>query len=86
MLNYINNRIDNDNILSEFKNQFWFDHNWSFGMHGNYFYTLPFHFDYLYEFYEGFNDVKSNNPEILKTNPRIWYNVKSIDLPYNHKI
>jgi hypothetical protein len=48
-------------------------------MHGEYFYTLPFHFDYLYDFYEGFNDVKSNNPEILINNPRIWYNVKFIE-------
>jgi hypothetical protein len=49
-------------------------------MHGEYFYTLPFHFDYLYKFYEGFNDVKSNNPLILINNPRIWFNVKSIEL------
>jgi hypothetical protein len=40
--------IDNDDILSHFKNQYWFDHNWSFGMHEKYFYTLPFRFDYLY--------------------------------------
>jgi hypothetical protein len=74
------NAIDNDMILSKFKNQYWFDHNLSFGMHKNYFYTFPFHFDYLYQFYQDFHYVKSNNPEILINNPRIWYNVKSIEL------
>jgi hypothetical protein len=69
-----------ENILSQFQNKYWSDHNWTFGMHRNYFYTLPFHFDYLHEFYKGFDDVKSNNPEILLTNPRLWYNVKYIDL------
>ena len=68
------------NILSKFQDQYWFDHNWIFAMHGRYFYTVPFHFNYLYEFYGDFNDVKSNNPEIFINNPRIWYNVKSIDL------
>jgi hypothetical protein len=29
----------NNNILLEFKNEYWFDHHWSFGMHRNYFYT-----------------------------------------------
>jgi hypothetical protein len=72
--------INCDKILSGFKNKYWFDHNWSFGMHRNYFYTLPFHFDYLYEFYGGFKNVKSNNPSILIKNRRIWYNVKSIEL------
>jgi hypothetical protein len=37
------NQIDVDEILSRFKQQFWFDHHWFFGMHGEYFYTLPFH-------------------------------------------
>jgi hypothetical protein len=49
-------------------------------MHQDYFYTLPFHFDHLYGFDEDFNNVKSNNPEILINNHRIWYNVKSIQL------
>jgi hypothetical protein len=73
--------FDRDEILSRFQDQFWFDHNYSFGMHDKYFYTLPFHFDYLYEFYHGFNDVKSSNDDILINNLRLWYNVKSIDLP-----
>jgi hypothetical protein len=72
--------IDTDIILSQFKNQYWFDHNWSFGMHTKYLYTLPFHFDHLYEFPQDFDTVKSNNPEILINNPRVWYNVKSIEL------
>jgi hypothetical protein len=74
------NPIDSNIMLSQFTDQYWFDHNWFFGMHGNYFYTLPFHFDHLYEFYHGFDGVKSSNPELLETNPRIWYNVKSIGL------
>ncbi len=60
-----------EDILSRFENQYWFDHKWTFGMHQNSFYTLPFHFDHLYEFYDGFNDVKSNNREVFINNPRI---------------
>jgi hypothetical protein len=74
------NIINYDKILSEFKNEYWFDHNLSFGMHGNYFYTLPFHFDYLYEFVGDFRNIKSTNPNILINNPRIWYHVKSVEL------
>jgi hypothetical protein len=72
--------MTNDMILSQFKYQYWFDHNLSFGMHSDYFYTLPFHFDHLYEFPQDFDTAKSNNPEILINNSRIWYNVKSIEL------
>jgi hypothetical protein len=55
------------NILSEFQNQFWFDRDLSFGTdYRNYFYTLPFHFDYPQEFPVDFNTVKSNNPDILQ--------------------
>ncbi len=72
--------INSDLILLEFKNEYWFDHNLSFEMHQNYFYTLPFHFDYLYRFYGGFRSVKSNNLEILINDSRIWYYVKSIEL------
>jgi hypothetical protein len=71
----------NDVNLSQFKDQYWFNHNPSFGMHGDYLYTLPFHFDNIYDCFEDFNDVKLNNCEILKNNSRIWYNVKSIQLP-----
>lgn len=77
--------IDNDRILSEFKSEYWFDHNLSFGMHFNYFYTLPFQFNHIYEFYQDFNFIKSNNPQILINNHRIWYHVKSIQLPFAHK-
>jgi hypothetical protein len=31
-------------------------------------------------FDDGFNDVKSNNREILETNPRLWYNVISLEI------
>jgi hypothetical protein len=71
----------NDIDLSQFKDQHCFNHNSSFGMHGGYVYTLPFHFDNLYDCFEDFNDIKLNNCEILKNNSRIWYNVKSIQLP-----
>jgi hypothetical protein len=49
-------------------------------MHGRFFYTLPFHFDYPQDFYVDFNTVQSNNPDILQTNPRIWYKIKSIEI------
>ncbi|CAF3317800.1 unnamed protein product [Rotaria sp. Silwood2] len=80
--------IDIDNILSSFSGKFWFDHNLSFGMHGRYFYTLPFYFNDLLEFYEGFDGVQSNSIEILETNPRMWYHVKSIELlvTYNYNL
>ena len=77
---YSGDQINNENIISRFENQYWFDQNYSFGMHGKYFYTLPFHFDYLYEFYGGFDDVISNNYDILINNSRLWYHVKAIDL------
>ena len=76
---------DNEYILSEFKNQYWYDCNCTFGMHGRYFYTLPYHFDYLYEFYQDFNTVKSNNPNILRLNTRIWYSVRYIQLLGSNK-
>jgi len=75
------NRINRETILLEFQNQYWLNHNWIFGIHGNYFYTLPFHFDQLYQCVDALNDVKSNNSEILTNNHRIWYYVKSIHLP-----
>jgi hypothetical protein len=37
------NPIDSNIMLSQFKDQYWFDHNWFFGMHGQYLYTL-YHF------------------------------------------
>jgi hypothetical protein len=60
--------INNANIISRFKNEYWFDHNWSFGMHGQYLYTLTFHFDHFYEFYDGFDDrmSKTNNVYVKK--------------------
>jgi hypothetical protein len=72
--------IDKKNILLGFQNQYWFDHQLYFGMHDRYLYTLPFHSYYLHEFYGDFNDVQSSNHQILLNNPRMWYNVKSIDI------
>lgn len=66
-------QIDREALLLQFQNQYWLDHNWKFGMHGQYFYTLPFHFDHLYQCKEALNNVQLNNHQI-------WYNVKSIDL------
>jgi hypothetical protein len=77
---YPDTTLENENIISRFKTQYWFDHNWFFGMHGRYLYTLPFHFDYLYEFDDGFDDVKLTNNDILINNSRIWYYVKGIEL------
>lgn len=76
--------INSDIILSEFQNEYWFNHNLSFGMHGRYFYTLPIHFEQVHDFYKCFNAVKSNNPEILMNNPCIWYNIKSIEFSKPH--
>lgn len=69
---------DIENILSTFQNQFWFEHDWSFGMHNRYLYTLPFHFRKLYNF-TSFNDMKSNNPTLLHSS-HTWRYVQSIDL------
>ncbi len=41
---------DIERLLSTFQTQFWFNHHWTFGMHGTYLYTLPFHFDKLKDF------------------------------------
>ncbi|CAF3621937.1 unnamed protein product [Adineta steineri] len=78
----LNSHDDSRNILSRFQDQYWFDHKWTFGMHGKYLYTLPFHFEYLRDFSCDFNDIESSNSQVLLTNPRIWYTVKYIDLYY----
>jgi hypothetical protein len=72
----------NQNFLSNFENEFWFDHNWPFGIYGKYFFTLPFHFNHLHEFPNSFNYIKS---QILDTNSRIWFNVKSLELSMTHQ-
>jgi hypothetical protein len=75
------NRAPNSLIkyqLPTFENQFWFDRDWSVGTHGDYLYTLPFHFDTIYGFID-FDHIESNNSEILNS-PSTWYHVKSIDL------
>jgi hypothetical protein len=69
--------LNNQLFLSRFENEFWFKHNWSFGMYRNYLFTLPFYFNFLSNFS---NDIQSNNSELLRTNHRLWYNVKSIEL------
>jgi hypothetical protein len=66
-----------ENFLSTFKNQFWFDHHWSIGIHGEYLYTLPFHFDQLNDFID-FDLIKSNDLMILHS-PCTWYRVTSIE-------
>ncbi|CAF4105920.1 unnamed protein product, partial [Rotaria sordida] len=60
-----------NNILSKFNDEFWLNHNWSFGIHDEYLYTLPFKFDCLPGLFEGFDCVKSNNNDILENNPRL---------------
>ncbi|CAF3886906.1 unnamed protein product [Rotaria sp. Silwood2] len=79
-----NHSSDIKSILSTFQNQFWFDHNWSVAMHGNYLYTLPFHFDKLYDFID-FDHVKSNDSKILNY-PWTWYHVTSIDFSNSVKL
>jgi hypothetical protein len=67
--------------FSQFKDQYWFKQNPSFGMYGDYIYTLPFHFNNIYDCFQDFNEIKLNNCEILEKDSRIWYNVKSIQMP-----
>jgi len=69
--------FDIEYLLSTFKNQFWFHHNWSIGIHDRFLYTLPFHFDKIYDFID-FNHIQSSNTNILNS-PYTWYHVKSID-------
>ncbi|CAF0986977.1 unnamed protein product [Rotaria sp. Silwood1] len=79
-----NHSIDIKNILSTFENQFWFDHNWSVGMHGNYLYTLPFHFDELNDFID-FDHIKSNDSKVLNY-PWTWYHITSISFSSSSKL
>lgn len=64
----------------ELQNWFWLEHNLLFGMHGNYLYTLPFHFDHLHLFPSRFQITKSNHFGIQINNSQLWYKVKSIQL------
>jgi hypothetical protein len=41
-------------------------HNWSVGMHGNYLYTIPLHFDKLRDFID-FGHPQSNHLEMLNS-------------------
>jgi len=70
--------VDVKYLLSTFKNQFWFDHNWSIGIHANYFYTIPFHFDKLDSFID-FDHINSSN-SIIYNSRQIWHRIKSINL------
>jgi hypothetical protein len=67
--------IDIEHLLSTFENRFWIDHHWSIGMHKNYLYTLPFHFDKLEDFID-FDHIKSK----MLDSPATWSHVTSIDL------
>ena len=67
----------NDEIyLSTFRNSFWFDHHWRVAIHKNFLYTLPFHFDTVYEFSD-FNRIKSSNESVLDS-LQVWSRVKTI--------
>jgi hypothetical protein len=63
--------VDIEHLLSTFENRFWIDHHWSIGMHKNYLYTLPFHFEKLKDFIN-FDHIKSK----IST----WSRVTSIEL------
>lgn len=65
------------NILSTFKNKFWFDHGWSVGTHEQFIYTLPFHYDELDDFID-FDHIESSNLAVLNA-PSTWYRVRSIN-------
>ncbi|CAF1094603.1 unnamed protein product [Adineta steineri] len=70
-------------LLSTFQAQFWFDHNWSIGLHNDhrntYIYSLPFHFNELHNFIHT-NQILSNNDQLLKNNTHLWYNITSLGL------
>ena len=61
-------------FLSTFQTPFWLDHHWTLVTHGLYLYTLPFHFETLYDFV-GFEQIESSNSTgvltVLPTFPRI---------------
>jgi hypothetical protein len=59
-------------ILMKLQDWYWLEHNWSFGLHGQYLYTLPFHCDYLHDFPNNLDDIKSNNPEIVINTSQLW--------------
>ena len=75
--------------LSEFQGQYWFNQNPSFGVHGEYLYTLPFHFKNIHECFQDFNHIQFKNCDRLKNNSQIWHRVKFLQLPirsvYNKK-
>ncbi|CAF1104215.1 unnamed protein product [Adineta ricciae] len=75
--------LEPESVLATFQDQFWFDRNWSIGMHGKYLYTLPFHFDELHDFLD-FDRVKSNNNKILNS-CGIWSKVKLIQLARSNR-
>ncbi len=60
-----------------FETQFWFDHQWTFGMHEAYLYTLPFHHDELKDFID-FDQMKSSNSNVFNSLQR-WSRIKSIE-------
>ena len=51
--------FDAARILPTFSNEFWLDHKWFIGIHGNYIYTLPFRFEQLHHF-KGFEGDSIN--------------------------
>ncbi len=69
---------DVESLLSTFRNQFWYDHHWSVGIHGKYLYTLPFHFGKLDDFID-FNQINLSNSKSL-TSLSTWSHLTSIDL------
>ncbi|CAF4904403.1 unnamed protein product [Rotaria sp. Silwood1] len=79
---------DIHHVLSTFKTQFWLDHNWNIGLHQSgrtYIYSLAFQFNELNNF-SNFNQVLSNNEQILHDNRRLWSNITSIELVVKNQI
>ncbi|CAF3875214.1 unnamed protein product [Rotaria sp. Silwood1] len=79
---------DIHHVLSTFKTQFWLDHNWNIGLHQSgrtYIYSLPFQFNELNNF-SNFNQVLSNNEQILHDNRRLWSNITSLELVVKNQI
>ena len=64
--------VDIETILSTFETRFWLDHHWSIGMHQNFIYTLPFHFNQFVDF----DKIHST----ICQSPRTWNRLRSISL------
>ena len=77
------NPVNVKSFLSIFQTPFWHDHHWTLAIHGSYLYTLPFHFETLYDFVD-FKQIESSNPNALSS-CQTWAHIKSIEFSRSFK-